>query len=506
MADTTLLLVDLLADRDLGLRLENEADPHTPLRGAHAIEVGSPSRWLKPGWLMLTTGTRFTSPSQSGEQQRELIRELRTAGMAGIAFGVGVVLDEVPAALRAEADRVAFPLLSVPLATPFLDVIEHVHQATASRDIQEARRRVSIQDYLAEAITADDATTELVRRLGGLLRAAVAIYDEDGTVVASIGAAPLALIRAEIAGHPDGQKRGTLGRWHVLTTPLRCGQEVRWLAVASRIRRLPNEVAQPMTEATRRVLAMIERSQVTARSERRLRRAALVRQVSTGADAQGPQAWDRLEMYQFRKDHGLRLVAVTGATGKDLEHAAPTGGTRLLVDDRGDDHLLGVVDGVDASVRALVDALPPEGRCGVSGRFTDLPQGPRHTREALVALAAATRDQVAGVWFDHMGLVDWLLAARSTEEAEAKARQTLGAVLDRAPLYDALRGYLRHGHDVARTARELGIHANSVRYRLRRVGQLLGRNLRCADDLAELTVSLRVLEASPPRRAAVESQ
>ena len=51
-------LADLLAEESFGLELlTGGAD--APVRGAHAVEVDAPARWLAAEWIMLTTGVRL---------------------------------------------------------------------------------------------------------------------------------------------------------------------------------------------------------------------------------------------------------------------------------------------------------------------------------------------------------------------------------------------------------------------------------------------------------------
>lgn len=502
LADSTgapLRLVDLLAERELDLRLLTGADPNTRIRGAHAMEIPNPTRWLQPGWLMLTTGTRFTGNEHCAghrgteNEQRALVRELRSSGIAGLGFGEGVVLERVPPALLAEADRLGFPLLAVPLATPFLDVVTRATRANLAGEGHTVHRTVTIQDFLMESVAAIDATAELVRRLGELLHASVVVFGEDGKVRASTGAGPTRLIRADIARNATQHRRFTVGRWTVVTTPVHCGTELCWLSVAAR-HDLPVDVTTAALEAVRRVLTLIVRSQSAARDENRLRRAEPVRQVADGQVTDNRALWERLEMYRFRADNGLRLLAVSGPGPDTLERAAIDVGVRLLLDSKRNP-ALGLAEGEEAALGRWVRRIDGDLRCGVSDRFGDPANGRHHARQAEVALQAAEREGTSVVWFRDVGLVDWLVAAGGVEESREKARRTLEPVLAHPLLHAALASYLSHGQDVGRTARHLAIHPNSVRYRLRRVGELTGRDPRRPQDLAELAVATRLLAA-----------
>jgi purine catabolism regulator len=68
----------------------------------------------------------------------------------------------------------------------------------------------------------------------------------------------------------------------------------------------------------------------------------------------------------------------------------------------------------------------------------------------------------------------------------------------RADLIESLRAYLgSNGHwDAA--AQRLGIHRHTLRYRMRRVAELLGRDLDAPGTRAELWIALAATSACPP--------
>lgn len=509
--DTALRLVDLLADQRLGLRLMSEADPQTPILGAHSIEVEHPTRWLRPGWLMLTTGARFGGRQPSADTQRELIRDLDTAGIAALGFGVGVSLDAIPPVLLKEADRRGFPVLSVPFELPFLQVIDVVNEATLTPDVHLLKRTVTIQNYLLESLADDRPDASLVRRLAELLRSTVVLYDRAGNVVASSGVGPTQIVRTEIRTHPDESRRFTVGRWHVLTEPISTGPVSHTLAIASRRPAVSEALAAPAMEAAGRLLTTILRSRDAGLVEDRLRRTELLRMLLDADHGDPRTVWDRLELYGFQRAEPLRLLVVDdlrrtpdGArplSGSErLEHAtavqkaADDSGLRLLLAGH-DQQLVGVVDAPWSRLEPWLARLPATFRIGVSEPFRDLDQARARLHEAERALLAAARAELRYRRFEDVGLVDWLVAGRAPEAVTAKARWMLEPLRDKAALLAALTAYFDAGCDIQRTARRLALHPNSVRYRLRRVEELLDRDLRAPIDIAELHLCLQALPA-----------
>lgn len=121
-------------------------------------------------------------------------------------------------------------------------------------------------------------------------------------------------------------------------------------------------------------------------------------------------------------------------------------------------------------------------------------RGRTRMREAEVALDAAARDHRSGLRFEHLGLVDWLITGHDASSVETKAKQALAPIEDNPSLWEAVVEYFRCGGQIQRTAPQLGLHPNSVRYRLKRASALLGYDLSAPSDLAEMALSLRILD------------
>ena len=71
-----LRLADLLAEESFGLELLSGGPEAATreVRGAHAVEVDAPARWLGPDWIMLTTGVRLR-----GQRRRRSERSSRSS-------------------------------------------------------------------------------------------------------------------------------------------------------------------------------------------------------------------------------------------------------------------------------------------------------------------------------------------------------------------------------------------------------------------------------------------
>lgn len=147
----------------------------------------------------------------------------------------------------------------------------------------------------------------------------------------------------------------------------------------------------------------------------------------------------------------------------------------------------------------LVSRRPPQ----LAGQVIGIgPWGPLRDIAASFGMAArccdvARRSHTSGVF----GLEDltWRLAAADQPEvtgylrarylAPLRAQGDFGAALE-----DTLRVYLAHSRSMTRTAEDLVLHVNTLRYRIRRLEQLLDVSLDSVDTLVELWWALEMPE------------
>jgi len=138
-----------------------------------------------------------------------------------------------------------------------------------------------------------------------------------------------------------------------------------------------------------------------------------------------------------------------------------------------------------------------EHRVGVSPQYPTLDG----TREALRFAKFAILGTAPGAkvtLFDDSPLA---VTAASTPEVMARiVGSTLGpldAVADREVLLDTLEAWRDCGGSTAEAAKQLFVHPNTVRQRLRRIAELTGRTLTAPRDVAQLCLALEATRRQP---------
>ena len=103
--------------------------------------------------------------------------------------------------------------------------------------------------------------------------------------------------------------------------------------------------------------------------------------------------------------------------------------------------------------------------------------------------------------FEDFDLGTFMVSEIPPERLGPKVDEILSVLRANPALYEALGAYFAHDLDIASTAESLHMHRNSLRYRLARAEQLLGRSLKQPSAIAAVYLAL-VAEAGEQSRAA----
>lgn len=113
--------------------------------------------------------------------------------------------------------------------------------------------------------------------------------------------------------------------------------------------------------------------------------------------------------------------------------------------------------------------------------------------EQAVALERGNGGKARTTLFEDLGPSRFVLG-QPESDIEALAERALGALVDdderHADLIKTLEAYIRLHGSVNAVARDLYLHRNTVRQRLRRIAQLTGADLNSADDRLALQLAL----------------
>ncbi|MFC4059273.1 PucR family transcriptional regulator [Planomonospora corallina] len=480
-----------------------------PVRWVAVSELEDPTPFLEGGELVLTTGMRLDAATAGPYVERLVAR-----GVAGLGFGVGLGHETIPAELVAAAARTGLPLLEVPRETPFVAIGKAVSDLLAAEQYEEITRAFAAQGRLTRAALGPEGAHAVIDRLARELGGWAVLLDEAGAVRHAAGRG------AEAAGAlaPELDRlRGRAGRGggspaslafstpaeHVVVQPLGARRVKGFFAAG---RGTPfSPVEHTVVNAAGSLLTLaLEHGREHASAERGIR-AAVLRLLLAGEVEAGREALERLG--ERLPGGPLAVLAAGGDPGAALEAA----GEEFAVADG--DRVVVVVPAAraDAVAEALAGAGPAEtgggAGSGVAGRALSGAAGPvgvggpvepeelsAGLDQADRALASARSGAHAVVRFADLA-GQGLLALLDPGAAAAFSAALLAPLREygsRADLVESLRAYLAcNGHwDAA--AQRLGVHRHTLRYRMRRAAELLGRDLDDPAARAELWVALSV--------------
>lgn len=512
---------DLLAESALALELVS-GNPEALQRaviGAHSIELENPSKWLDRGWMMLTMGVRLRNKVSL---QRQLISELKDIDASCIGFGVGLAFKHVPPALLEEANRLDLPVLLVPEETQFREITRAVFQSTVGIESRTFTRLSSIQQNLIRAFGDENPLESIVQRLGRLVNAVVAVVTSDGSIVAATGSFPLTDILQAITADNSGLiVPSIVGEWKVLAAPINdnWGPSKRWLVVTSRRSAVADDLARAAMQVTLPLLDALLRMTITTRNQDRAVRRSLLDAMldKTTGEIDKRMLGARVSALGLEFHEGVTATVVrrTADPGKtreldEIAHELSTqfesASVRYLLSVRG--HEIVVAQQADSDIRTILGRIvdaDPLLKAGI-GRTIYSTDGV-HTawRDAQIAvqhLSLQTTENILG--FDELDLVTQLLAEIPAERLASKVDTMTNLLRERPIQLEALRAYFSHNRDIKAAAAAIFLHPNTLRYRLERFEQILGRSLQEPVVIASLYCVLALMSDDSTPQAQVQ--
>lgn len=486
---------DVLADRGLNLLLVAGTEGlDREVTSAHVSELTSPGDWLRGGELLMTVGLLLPMTPTGC---RAYLAECATAGVAGVALGLGHGLpyQECPEVLRQAAHDVGVPLLTVPDETPFIAVTKWVFETIAGQERRDLQTAMEINRRLTAVATSAAPLAALLSAWSEASDTPCAVCDGGGRLMGVTAGADTGFLEraSAIPAHPRAHRGGwsmvdgvevhsvgadvplayvVLGADMDATSRSSSTVLVSLIALDIERRHLSD---QPERRRRGQVFAQLLRPDVGGERAKRL--AGSVGLTGEYYQVAVVASEDAAEALAFRIDLGLdgALVRVHGAT-VEVAHPSLVALTNALAT-----HAAGLPAGIGAPTapEALaVSAMQARSLLAVSthlGRVVTASEG--ETVSLLLSLGAP--DAVRG-------FADAVLAPLDHLDPR-----------DRLELLRTLDEWLRANGAWEPAAQRLSLHRNTVRNRIDRVATLTGRRLDDGDDRMELWLALKARAALP---------
>jgi purine catabolism regulator len=501
---------DIVSIKGLPVRLlAGDGALSRPVRWVHSSELEDPTPWLKGGELILTTGMGV---GETPAKQRSYVRRLVEADVAGLGFGLGFGHDRTPKALVAESRKLGFPLFEVPYPVPFIAITEAVFSRLGAEQLDTLQRAVDAEHVLTRAVLDGAGVEGVARSLASVVRGWALLLDLHGVALATTSrAASLrqAHVWAELRdSRPDGpafaltmMDRGH----HIWVQPVGAqGRTEAFLAVGKAEQ--PTQVDRIVAGHALSLIAIeLAKSRAVADAQRRLQ-GDFFEELSRGGMS-SVEASRGLGRFGFARDAQVQVIALE-AVGEgpepDAVAAAATdlrsreeGGFLVSAGDDGVRLLVPAEPAVDLEELTMVLGAKAGGdlRAG-AGALTTPGEVTRSLREARYALQVCRLEGWTHAGFEDLGTYRLLLSMADPDALRAFADSLLAPLdaydaVHNGELTASLEAFLHHNARWETAAAHLYVHRHTLRYRMRKVEELTGRDLANSFDRMEFWLALR---------------
>lgn len=458
----------LLEHSQLGLRA---LTPHsqandTAITWGAVTELLDPSNFLTGREIVLTTGVRQKTP----ELQAEFVRVLAANDVVALGFGIGLEHAQVPDAVLDTAREVGLAVVEVPYQTPFAAVARLIAEALNADHIKRVENLLRSHQKLSQTLLAADLDT-MLDELSKMLHADVA----------------LSLHGEVISGDYDPARN-----WHEL--PVATGLRDRCtLHIAEPY------AHDPLVEYAQSLIGLELTNKSRLRASQRHANGQVLADLASGA-LSGADAAVRLGALGInpQREHSVVLVQATSQAERLQTLPLPAelaSQVTAIVEDR----LVIIVAHrqLELSIKHLDEYLSTAGiaaKVGYGGRYSNTTGIRWSYFESLESLRHGDRVNVP----TKLSLTSLLLAARDVP-LEDLAAEALGPLQDfdsthESGLMQTLREYLNRDGSVGAVAETLGLHRNTVRYRMQQIAELSGYDPNVTSDRVQLWIALSALE------------
>lgn len=477
-----LTVADIATLPDLELRVVAGADGlRNEVTWLHVSELADPTEFLEGGEFLLTTGLGV---GDLAEGQRAYVERLARHRLAGLGFGVGFGYAEVPAAVVREADRLSFPVVSVPYEVPFVAITKAAFTHLANEELDRLTQALKVHERLAAAVVGGRGVDALLAIVSNHLGCSLTLVDDAGRVI----------------GERHARKR--LSFEEATELPVTANGEIAILKAT--------RDASPFGEYDRLVLhhgqtaLAFELSRRHAVSSAELRLAGDLLDDLERGRLEDREIERRVAAFGLEPDRDYAALLALPRNGLSTERLRREVADELdrsavpyLSTARRDRAAFLIGAGSEDEVHALAVRLSetePDARVGIGrpGRGRSLGQSLLEARASLEAVDAAVAS------YHDLGSLELLLGLPDAA-LEAFVDRVLGTAAQSEWLMESLTALLGAGCRWSEAAERLGVHRHTLRYRMDRLREQTGRHPDDPDERMELWLAVKAHQALAAR-------
>jgi purine catabolism regulator len=494
--------------------------------------------WVKENEFLLATG--YPLP-RSTAQLAGLVSALHARSLAALGVKLGNYIEALPPAMLQRADQLDFPIIDIPRHVGFDDILSQALTDIINRQSAVLERAEEIHRVFMRIVLDGGGLPEITEKLAQLIEGAVVVLADDGRVLAATRLAEAAgvLANAGMLGE-DGQivvGDAPVPGTHVLASggvrlalvPVLAGSMRHGRILAVEGERPLQHDALIALERAATVIALDAAKKLAVAAVERKFQSDFLHELLGGRVQRVEEVLSRSRSFGWHLDRPLVVVVAEferapGDELSDLEdqrlHARLTDAWTSAVHDCDPGAavagfatefvaIVGVPDRRD-----LAEAVAPARSisAGLARRSRQVPSlGVSRPVATPIGLATAYHQATKAMQigrrihgpgsitsFDSLGVFRLLSLIDDAEELRSFAFDSLGPLLrldsaERDDLLRTLEALVECNLNVARAARRLYFHYNTLRYRITKLERLLGPFTTDPNRCLQIGLALQIL-------------
>lgn len=428
-----------------------------------------------------------------------------------IASAASAPMDEVHGVARSHI------VVAVDANLNVADVVMSIYRSMQVPEEAVSRKLASLQRALSQAMTDPEPIPALLNRLANVCNATAVLIDKSGHSVHATGPIPMSLLFDEIARtEADSQKvdvdgwRGVAAR---ISAPAEAESHFGWLVVTARRPNFPDGYSTSAAHVAATLVEASQRMAVAARQqERAIRTAVLEEALALRREPHNSELAGRISAFGLSFTDELRTivfrpirssVASRSLPGIDdlsemLGRALESRSIAYLMTAREKIVTIAAQCSVQTFRRIVVaeGSKLPGAHIGIGRSVHTLGDILDSYQDAQLAVRTLHRNSRGPklMAYEDFNYATRLFADVGFDKMIAWAQEFLKPLEGRELLVEGLQTYFEHAQNINAAADHLGIHHNSLRYRLAKAEEILGINLREPGAVSSVFLALTALE------------
>ena len=504
------------------------------------MEVPDVDNWMRANEILLTTAFAIKNDVKA---QEDLIRKLAAAGAAALCIKPGRFIDRIPEKMIKDAEEVNFPLIQLPIHVPYIDIITQILGEILSERSVALETINKIHNSLTEVVLSGEGLQAICEKLREITGAAIAVFEREKRVIAfsgGEGASSSTYIKPalidELKKYEKLKHMGTnykvIQDIKFIISPIRIEKSIYGYLVMCGESRFDDNINGQAIEQGSFVAALeFLKERNTQETKKHLMR-DLVNDILEGSSNEETLkergryfgwnlesgmavfAVDLSESSCKRKNIGLYLDLVKIAIKKlSPESIVVNKSDKIVVfvkphrgeewedgDHKAYSHIKCIVEKIHGEGISEIEDLKV--RTGIGRYYKSINQISKSYREALKALKIGkligSRESI--IHYDDTEVYKFLMEASNREQLKQYSHATLKKLIEYdkqngTDLMTTLEIYIKNGKRIDKTAEDLFVHRNTVRYRIDRIIDIMGIDMDDGEILFNIYFSLKALNA-----------